>query len=193
MMGLVFIFLTKCWGFLFSTGIEYFLSSLSTVFRILAIQDLDFSDRDSTLEVGLGEMFCVREELSEMLILMEALLYSFLVLEALSNTNSSLWALYIKLSRSIDMRGTIFEMGEVFFTLGSCDLVLAQPGVAGDHGVPVVGPGDDAQAGGGAQGVGQTGDHGDDGEADLYGLDGVAVTWSSQLHMATLRWYLLFS
>ena len=130
-------------------------------------------------------MFCVREELSEMLILMEALLDSFLVLGALSNTSSSLWALYIELSRSIDMRGTIFEMGEVFFILDSCDLVLPQLGFDGDHGVPVVGPGDDVQVGAGVHGVdGQPGDHGDVGEAE----PGVGVAQgSSQLVRANLR------
>ena len=130
-------------------------------------------------------MFCVREELSEMLILMEALLDSFLVLGALSNTSSSLWALYIELSRSIDMRGTIFEMGEVFFILDSCDLVLPQLGFDGDHGVPGAGPGDDVQAGAEANGVdGQPGDHGDVGEAE----PGVGVAQgSSQLVRANLR------
>ena len=130
-------------------------------------------------------MFCLREELSEMLILMEALLDSFLVLGALSNTSSSLWALYIELSRSIDMRGTIFEMGEVFFILDSCDLVLPQLGFDGDHGVPGAGPGDDVQAGAEANGVdGQPGDHGDVGEAE----PGVGVAQgSSQLVRANLR------
>ena len=173
-------------GFLFETGIEYFLSSLSTDFRTLAIQDLDFSELVSTLEVVLGEMFCVREELSEMLVLMEALLYSFLVLGALLNISSSLWALYIELSRSIDMRGTIGEVGEIFFTLDCCDLVVPQLGVDGDHGVPGAGPGDDVQEGAEANGVGgQPGDHGDVGGAEP-GV-GVAIEALKLLIMANLK------
>ena len=83
------------------------------------------------------------------------------------------------------MRGTRFKMGEVFFILNSCDLVLPQLGFDGDHGVPVVGPGDDVQAGAGGHGVdGQTGDHGDDGEAEPD--VGIAIR-SSQLAMANLR------
>ena len=88
------------------------------------------------------------------------------------------------------MRGTGGEDGRVI--LEHWDLgELPGRGGPGDRGV-VGGLGDDLQVGdhGELPGGDGDGDHGTEGHGEQ---DGVVVTWSSHLHMANLRWYLLFS
>ena len=84
------------------------------------------------------------------------------------------------MSNLIDMRGIGGEDGGVLLLEGKEHGELPVRGVTGDHGV----------VGGLGMSVGglQVGVHGDDaGQVDSGELEGVVVTWSSQLHMTNLR------